>query len=42
MHQGASTVEISIAELRALVNCSKPFPSLRLAYSVPRNRQSAL
>jgi hypothetical protein len=25
MHQGASTVEISIAELRALVNCSKPY-----------------
>jgi len=25
MHQGASTVERSIAELRALVNCSKPY-----------------
>jgi hypothetical protein len=30
MHQGASTVEISIAELRALVNCSKPFYNVAL------------
>ena len=40
MHQGVSTVEISIAELRALVNCSKPhLLGVEIVVSVYPNEQ---
>jgi len=43
MHQGASTVEISIAELRALVNCSKPhLLGVEIVASVHPNEQATI